>query len=106
MGKGDRKTKRGKIFKKSYGKHRPRKHSTEFKPADVSKTKEIIEEVVAIKEMVAAEHTPVVETASKPVKKPVKKSPAEKKPKVVTEKVAAKKESPAAKAAKPTAKKK
>lgn len=38
MGKGDRKTKRGKIIKGSYGRLRPRKNSiTDFKPSDRKK---------------------------------------------------------------------
>ena len=40
MGKGDRKTKRGKLFSKTYGNSRPRKATTTAAPAATSDAKE------------------------------------------------------------------
>lgn len=65
MGKGDKKTKRGKIIMGSYGVRRPKKVS--LAPIPVKKAKKIVEKVVEV-------------TAEKPVvkKEPVKKVAAKK----------------------------
>ena len=61
MGKGDKKTKRGKIIKGSYGVRRPKKKATTFTPSDKP----------------AAKKTATKKTAAK--KKPLSKSDAAKK---------------------------
>ncbi len=49
MGKGDRKTKRGKIIKGSYGRLRPRKKNKSTAPAPAEEAEEV-KEVEAVKE--------------------------------------------------------
>ena len=76
MGRGDRRTKRGKIFKQSYGKHRPAKKNT---PAYVAKPKvaeDIIEKVVISKAETTLKAPKVI------AEKKEKKVEVEKKPKV------------------------
>jgi len=75
MGKGDKKTKRGKIVNKSYGKLRARKKSNGFIP----KPKEV---VVVQEETEPKKKAPVKKVAAKkkaPAKKPVAKKTTPKK---------------------------
>ena len=65
MGKGDKKTKRGKIFRGTFGKHRPRKRHLEW--IALPKEKEKVKEEVPVEEVKAE------------TKKVVKKKPAKKK---------------------------
>ena len=67
MGKGDRKTKKGKIRLGSYGKLRPRKKATHtFVPKKVEKVKEEEpKEQVEIKKKAAAKKTTKKKTATK-----------------------------------------
>ena len=67
MGKGDRKTKKGKIRLGSYGKLRPRKKATNtFVPKKVEKVKEEEpKEQVEIKKKAAAKKTTKKKTATK-----------------------------------------
>lgn len=62
MGRGDKKTKRGKIFKGSYGKLRPSKNVNTPKPAAVSAVKEDD----SVKEMVEVPKKRAVTKKSKP----------------------------------------
>ena len=113
MGRGDRRTKRGKIFKQSYGKHRPAKKNHVAYVPKPSLSEEIIEKTVLGKPeavvAVKAKKVVTVKTEKKPapekkakvlkieelspevlaevkIEKPDKKAAAEKK--VVTEKKA------------------
>ena len=70
MGKGDKKTKRGKIVNKSYGVRRPRKKSSGYTPAP--KAEPVAEETPA-----PAKKAPAKKTAAK---KPATKKTAAKKP--------------------------
>ena len=112
MGKGDKKSKRGKIAIGSYGVRRPRKKSTpRYVPTKSAKIKETIVKVVAepIAEKVTMVETTLAAVVTKKPKvskpkvaetkaEPAKKPKAEKKPaaKPKAEKLTAKKE-PAAK---------
>ncbi len=86
MGKGDKKTKRGKIFTGSYGKHRPRKAKGHVPVITIKDEK--IKENVNVEETELIEKKPKeLKTEKKPkevkaVKKP-KEIKAVKKPKVV-----------------------
>lgn len=68
MGKGDQKTRRGKIIRKSYGKHRPRKDTVYHATVEAPKVaEEVIPEVK--KEKVKAPPKPKAEKvkAEKPI---------------------------------------
>ncbi len=82
MGKGDKKTKRGKLFSGSYGRLRPRKKqsgNTIVKPAAKKRTSTSTAKVQAMESEKAAEtlKTAVEEPVAKPEEKPAEK-PAEK----------------------------
>jgi len=115
MGKGDKKSRRGKIVNKSYGVTRP----SRMKKASPAKVKEVKKEVQPKKTVHAEKakpvepveavviESPVVETPVKetPVKEtPVKETPEVKKP--TAKKTAAKKDPSEAKAKAPKTKKK
>ena len=77
MGKGDKKTKRGKIFTGSYGKHRPRK-AKRYVPAITIKD-ETVKDNEKVEEAESIEKKPIeLKTEKKP-----KEEKAEKKPKEV-----------------------
>jgi ribosomal small subunit protein bTHX len=78
MGRGDRRTKRGKIFKQSYGKHRPAKKNQPAYIAKPSVHEDIIEKTAIGKVQVAA----VIKEKKVVPPKVEKKAVAEKKPKV------------------------
>ena len=92
MGKGDKKTTKGKRFKGSYGVSRPRKSGKKAYVPKRTKTKKVEAPAEEVEEVVVAEE-------SKPKKAPAKKAAAKKPAK----KAAAKK--PATKAASKKAKK-
>jgi len=77
MGKGDPRTKRGKIFRHSYGKFRAKKSDSSIL-VEKSKDAEVIveQQVSEIQEVVNVE----VQETEKPKKAAVKKSPAKKSP--------------------------
>jgi len=89
MGKGDKKTRRGKIFTGSYGKHRPRK-AKGIVPAIAIKD-ETVKESVNVEEAELIEKKPIeLKEEKKPIELKTEKKPkevkAEKKPnKVKTE---------------------
>jgi len=78
MGKGDPRTKRGKIFRHSYGKYRARKDDSSINIPVSNETVEVkVEEVVEVKQVVAS--VPKVKSEDKP-KKPAAKKATTKKP--------------------------
>jgi len=87
MGKGDKKTKRGKIVNKSYGVRRPKKQSSGFVPTPKAQV------VVEKEEGAPVKKAPVKKASAK--KAAVKKAPAKKAP----AKKAAEKKAPAKKPA-------
>jgi len=92
MGKGDKKTKRGKIIMGSYGVRRPRKSGSQYQPENEKAT-------VKVKKTAAKEEkepkTPVAKKTTP--KKPATKKPAAKKE--VASKPTAQKDAPASKKA-------
>jgi len=73
MGKGDPRTKRGKIFRHSYGKYRARKSEV-----IVSGFAEANDTVETIEKVVAEPKAQKVVSEDKPKKAPAKKAPAKK----------------------------
>ena len=79
MGKGDKKTKRGKIVNKSYGVRRPKKKSSGYTP--VPKAEPVIEETPAPAKKAPAKKASTRKTATKTTaakKTATKKAPAKK----------------------------
>jgi ribosomal small subunit protein bTHX len=79
MGKGDRRTKRGKIFKQSYGKHRPAKKDHVAYVPKPAMNEEKIEKVIISK----PEAAPVIKEKKIAAVKAEKKEAPEKKAKVL-----------------------
>lgn len=78
MGKGDKKTRRGKIFTGSYGKHRPRK--AKGSASAITKKDETVKEKIKVVEADLIEKKPIeLKTEKKPIEVKVVKKPKEEK---------------------------
>jgi len=87
MGKGDKRSRKGKVWRGSYGKTRPRKESTKTAFVPKAKTKKLTAPIKAmLEEIPAGEVMEGTETEVKAAKP--KKAAAPKKPKVEGEKKA------------------
>jgi len=78
MGKGDKKTRRGKIFTGSYGKHRPRK--AKGSASAITKKDETVKEKIKVEEADLIEKKPIeLKTEKKPIEVKAVKKPKEEK---------------------------
>lgn len=95
MGKGDKKTKRGKIIKGSYGVRRP-KRKTSAAPIPVKVKKKIVEKVAeVVEEKAVVKKAPVKKVAAKKVEdKPIVEKETKVKAKAAPKKAAPKKAAP------------